>query len=93
MCVGRDMQILYMYLQAFLRVAACCDLFLSWLHVHIPSVAFQALVFFKINAIMKCGTVIIMQAVYCLIGSVKKKNIVSLSTKYGWLVNLLPLVL
>ena len=32
-----------------------------------------------------------MQAVYCLIGSVKKKFIVSLSTKYRWLVNL-PLV-
>ena len=27
---------------------------------------------FKINAIMKCGTVAIMQTVYCLIGSVKK---------------------
>ena len=41
---------------------------------------------FKFNAIMKCGTystVVIMQAVYCLIG------IVSLSTKYKWLVNLL----
>ena len=51
---------------------------------------------FKINAIMKCGTystVVIMQAVYCLIGSVKKKIIVSLSTKYKWFVNLLPLVL
>ena len=38
---------------------------------------------FKINAIMKCGTystVVIMQAVYCLIGSVKKKIIMSLST-------------
>ena len=44
---------------------------------------------FKITAIMKCGTVIIMQAVYCLIVSVKKKIIVSLSTKYRWLVNLL----
>ena len=43
-CVcGRDMQILY--LQAFLRVTACCDLLLSWLHVHISSVAFQPLWF------------------------------------------------
>ena len=30
---------------------------------------------YKINAIMKCGTVVIMQAVYCLIGSVKKKSL------------------
>ena len=30
---------------------------------------------FKINAIMKCGTVVIMQAVYYLIGSVKKKSL------------------
>ena len=28
------------------------------------------------DAIMKCGTVVIMQAVYCLIDSVKKKIIV-----------------
>ena len=30
---------------------------------------------FKINAIMKCGTVVIMQAVDCLIGCVKKKSL------------------
>ena len=47
---------------------------------------------FYYYAIMKCGTVFIMQAVYCLIGSAKQKFIVNLSTKYRWLVNLLPLV-
>ena len=55
--------------------AGCRNLLLSWLHVYTYHQLLSNHWGFKINSIMKCGThstVVIMQAVYCLIGSVKK---------------------
>ena len=45
---------------------------------------------FEINAIMKCGTVVYYAGCLLFDWQCEKKIIVSLSSKYWWLVNVLP---